>query len=139
MVTILILISWILACVVEGARDGFYYYNWNRAIAQSKQNIHFIFTIERAIIGLSHTVIYFKMVDNNLYHDFAFGLSLMLIFSWFHNGMYLSTRNFLDKKVYPKKWFDDSTTSTAKGEFSYRLRTEFLVVGILMIIVLQLI
>lgn len=138
MVTILLVLSWILASVTEGARDGFYYHHWNTSTNQSKKDIHFIFTIERTIIGLAHTVVYWKMVDSNLYHDFFFGLSLMLIFSWFHNGMYLSTREFLQKGTYPKKWKDDSTTSIAKGEFSYEVRSKFAIIGAIILIWIQL-
>jgi len=139
MVTIFIITSWILASLVEGCRDGFYYHNSMTSTSPAKQNIHFLFTIERTIIGLAHTIIYLKLVDGNYYHAFTFGLSLMFIFSWFHNGMYLTTRNYLDNKEYPKKWFDDSTTSTARGEFPLEIRTLFAVIGSLLIILLQII
>ena len=60
------------------------------------------------------------------------GLCYVFIFPFFHDGMYYLRRNKLNRANYPKKWFAQSVTSTAKLTkfFTPIVRTVFAILGI---------
>jgi len=64
----------------------------------------------------------------------VFAISLALLFSFFHNGVYFMTRNKLDSKIYPKGFWDDSTSSTAKLDLNVKSRIILAVIGCIGII-----
>lgn len=127
-----LLILWIIVALLEGTRDGFFYaYRMNSA-KQDKYNMHWLFTFQRLVIMILIAWIYsrsFSLLDTGV-----FVFSLILLFSFFHNGQYYWTRNFLDKSIYPKKWFSNSTTSESMLEFSVVARVFLAFVGIIGII-----
>lgn len=94
----LFLVIWILYSCFEGVREAYY---WN-LYPQYKFNIHTIFFIQRLFVLLLVSSL------NPVYL-----ISGSLIFSFFHNGSYYTTRNFLNSNNYPKKWFDQSNQSTS--------------------------
>lgn len=59
-------------------------------------------------------------------------LSYMFVFPFVHDGAYYSMREKLVSGTYPKKWFDQSNTSTAllTKFFNPTVRTIFFIVGI---------
>ncbi len=101
---------WCLYSITEGIRDGLFYHHYN---LRSKRlfNEHIIFTIQRTIMCF----ILSYLSDFNI----LLFLSLLLNFSFFHNGSYYTMRNILNKKtynydnLYKKKWFAQSTTSSS--------------------------
>lgn len=94
----LILFLWIVYCIFEGAREALY---WN-TYPTYDFNVHWMFMVTRAI---------FLFVASGLVWQVL--VSFILMFSFIHNGAYYTTRNILNKDLYKKKWFDQSTTSTA--------------------------
>tara|TARA_R110000803_G_scaffold199045_1_gene262945 strand:- start:670 stop:930 length:261 start_codon:yes stop_codon:yes gene_type:complete len=69
--------------------------------------------------------------------SFLTGTANAFIFSFFHNGMMYKTRNDLNKRNYPKGWWDQSTNSTA---WSTKLMTPLyrsiqLVIGLIIYII----
>ena len=60
-------------------------------------------------------------------------LSSLPMFFFFHDGMIYLTRNSIRNTVYKKKWFDESTTSSAKSSsMSANWRIIFFIVGVLL-------
>jgi len=57
----------------------------------------------------------------------------MLIFPFFHDGAYYTQRHNMNKNIYPKTWFDQSTTSRAlmTKVFTPLVRVISLIVGVL--------
>jgi hypothetical protein len=94
----IVLNLWIIYCIFEGAREAFY---WN-TYPTYDFNIHWMFFVTRAI---------FLAVASDLLWQII--VSFALMFSFIHNGAYYTTRNILNRDLYKKKWFDQSTTSTA--------------------------
>ena len=92
------LLLWIAYSCLEGVREGYY---WN-LYPSYKINIHTIFFIQRSFVLLIISLLNPVSI-----------IALSLIFSFFHNGSYYLTRNKLNSKVYPKKWFDQSKNSTS--------------------------
>lgn len=127
MVKIILSLLWVATSILEGCRDGFFYsYRMNSAKSDN-YNMHWLFTSERGVIlalicwiGLD----YMSTIETAF-----FASSLALCFSFLHNGMYYWTRNKLDNKMYPKGWWDESTTSESTIEFGARARTVLASIG----------
>lgn len=129
---IFIIIIWITYSCLDGLRDAHFFHNRNTSTDPDKQNIHWLFSIQRSIVIILMSWIYSKTysaLDTGI-----FSFSMILLFSFLHNGMYYRTRNFLDKNLYPKKWWDSSTTSESILELSVVSRTFLAFVGIMGII-----
>jgi|APSaa5957512535_1039671.scaffolds.fasta_scaffold79359_2 hypothetical protein len=130
MIVLITNILWILYSMLEGFREGFYWYF--KGISKSKNDfeIHPVFASQRGIIliligvMLSFTIGWFSILNT---------VGMALVFSFFHNGSYYVTRNRIDSKVYPLKWKSQSTTSTAKLTkiMTYRNRTIFMIIGLI--------
>lgn len=131
-IKLILLFLWIIACATEGKRDAHYYHTKMYSRMPDKQNIHWVFTLERGVIlGLICWVN--SMIFTTL-NSIVFTFSLALIFSFLHNGMYFTARNKLEKNTYPKKWFSNSNTSTSRIELTVVPRTVMFVIGIIGII-----
>ncbi len=98
---------WILYSVIEGIRDAIFYHHYNLK-SERLFNEHIVFVIQRLIVS-----VILCLLSNN----WLLMISLILSFSFFHNGSYYTMRNYLNKKIYyydnlyDKKWFAQSTTS----------------------------
>lgn len=129
---IILIVCWIVSCLAEGKRDAFFYHNRNSSTNPDHHNIHWIFSVERFIIWALITALYSH--HNFYFSTGVFSLGIILVFSFLHNGMYYATRNNLDKNVYPKRWWDTSTTSESLMEFNVVQRVFMAVTGTLGII-----
>ncbi len=118
---------WIVYCLFEGKRDGEFYHNRITSTNPSKDNIHWLFSTERLFIG-GLLFIYLNTFCS-LLNNLAFIISLGLIFSYFHNGMYYLERNRLLPGIYPKKWLSSSITSSSWIELNYNERFLLLLLG----------
>lgn len=126
-INIILLLVWIATCLVEGVRDAHFFHNRMYSTNPDKQNMHWLFTMERFIIWSLITYIY--SLHNSLFGTGIFSFSLILMFSFFHNGFYYVIRHKLDDNVYPKGWFDSSTTSESFLEFNLISRIFMAVTG----------
>lgn len=131
-IKIALLVLWIIVALLEGTRDGFFYHYRMNSAKTDKYNMHWLFTFERSVIMILIAWIYSKSFSSLDTGVFMF--SLILMFSFVHNGQYYWTRNFLDKNIYPKKWFASSTTSESMLEFSVVARVFLAFVGVIGII-----
>jgi len=135
MFLILANIVWILYALIEGFREGYYWFFKSTSKRADEFEIHPIFAAQRGIVLLLIcSVLLFLVSPINACLNL---LSNALIFSFFHNGIYYITRNKLDSKVYPLGWKAESTTSTAKTTkfFNYRNRTICAIIGIVLTVV----
>lgn len=131
MIKLIFLIIWIGYSLLEGRRDGYFYHYRNTTLDPKNENIHFIFFIQRAMI-LFFIFLFFDR--NSLIEVIPFMIGLVLIFSFFHNGIYYSTRNKLDSTTYPHGWWSSSISSQATLEFILSTRILFLIIGVAAII-----
>jgi hypothetical protein len=98
---------------MEGEREAFYFSykikcppSWIQQ--HSAVNEHEMFTVQRAfVLAMACIACYHDWLDTVL-----LAFACMGCFPFMHDGMYYLTRNKLDG-IYPKKWFDQSETSTA--------------------------
>ena len=96
-------IIWGLYSIFEGIREAIFYHYKNHNIKRLF-NEHIIFTIQRGIV-----FIILILLSKNI----LLLISFILCFSFIHNGSYYTMRNILNKEIYKRKWFDQSTTSTS--------------------------
>ena len=127
MITILVYIMWVLYATLEGSQDAFMY-NVKDIMKSNNMNEHYIFTAGRTIV-----LVLACMLDPWMI------LLGPLSFSFFHNGSYYFTRNWLDDRIYPKGWFDQSFTSTAKTTtiFTPVNRTVLFLISIIIILIIN--
>jgi hypothetical protein len=114
--------------MAEGIREAFYYY----AVILAKnipitKNLHPLYALQR---GLFIGLIIFMCPDPSIMNTVVMLLVLSFVFPFFHDGMYYYTRNRLDARTYPKKWWDHSLTSNAIIEINTNGRVLMVLIGI---------
>lgn len=127
-INISLLIAWVVACLVEGCRDGHFFHSRMNSTKPDNHNIHWLFTVERFIVWCLITYIYF--IHHSLFGTGVFSASLIMVFSFFHNSMYYYIRHKLDNNVYSKGWMDSSTTSESFFEFNLIARIFMVIAGL---------
>lgn len=149
MIFAFLFILWVLFSLSDGKRDGYYYHANNTSNNPAKENLHWLFSIIRLIFFTLIVIVSSYAYPNQItFYDLwkylpslpiqstLFAIALCLSFSFLHNGIYYVTRNNLDSKVYPKRFFDNSTTSTSILEFDVNTRTIMFVIAFLGVTIL---
>ena len=113
---LILLLSFIGYSAFEGWREAIY---WHVKIGsgfhdwQPKTEEHIIFSLQRAIVLLmGGTLLLFTGIP--WYFTLLSILGSALTFSFIHNGIMYTVRNNLDNTIYPKQFWDQSTSSVAK-------------------------
>jgi hypothetical protein len=126
---IILYLTWILYSVFEGFREACYWHHRTHSEHYKfirKNNIHPVFSLQRTLVLL----FVFASANNftTIIGSIIFVFLLLLSFSFFHNGMLYLVRNQLYRIIYPnspkkwiynKRWFEQSTTSTAKTTYIF--------------------
>lgn len=98
-------ILWVAYSLMEGAREA-RYFDANPKLP--KINIYIFFIVQRLVV-LGIII---------LATNWLLAVPLILMFPFFHDGMYYLMRNELNNSVYPKRFWDNpSRTSTAVMDF----------------------
>ena len=147
LVPIITYVLWNIYAIIEGWREGKYWFLRKEKVSDDVdkmmgKNDHAIWTIQRAILAL----VIVSLNGILLYYSGGLfwlkwlltTLALTLSFSFFHDGEYYCERNNLNPKVYPKRWKDSSTTSTAKIELNYTVRLICFIISIISILMIVL-
>ena len=125
---------WNFFAYLEGTRDGSFYHANMTSSNPVKENLHWLFTLTRSIVlGLIGVLIY---MEYSTLITIIYLTYLILTFSCIHNGFYFLTRHKLDNNIYPKGFFDDSTSSTATININADMRLTMFVVGLIGVIFL---
>ena len=108
---------WVLFSLLSGLGEAYYFSAvYNKRIKKFKY-IHKLLTVIRGIVATA--LLYFTI--GIAWKALLIGIALMAMFSWFHNGVYYTVRDMLDR-VYEWRWRAHSTTSTAMFDFDYGQR-----------------
>ena len=121
---------WIAYSMIDGFREGFYWHYRNNSRRTCEFEINRIFSLQRSLVilliagFLVYTLGWFSLIST---------ISMIMLFSYFHNGTYYLTRNKLDDKMYPMRWKDESRTLPVfySGLMKYNKRTVLMVLGLL--------
>lgn len=127
-VKIILIACWIIYALLDGYRDAHFYSNRMTSTNPDKQNIHWVYFLQRLLFGgmiaFAHSFMFSKL------NTFIFSAGLIMMFSFFHNGKYYLTRNKLDPNIYKDGWWSSSKSSEATLELSDMVRTCLAVVGL---------
>lgn len=105
------LVSWIVYALFEGYREAYYWHERVTSPNKTDKDLHRIFALQRGTVIL--LICYGLLWPIGPWAILSF-IGLSCVFSFFHNGMQYLTRNKLNPYIYKKRWWDQSTTSTAK-------------------------
>ena len=126
------IILWIVYSSIFGYTDAWYWYSANTtkySVKASKfKDLHPHFFWMRTIVG---SVMGYVMSNNSFLDWFLIMICLGMIFPFFHNGFYYKTRNQIDETKYPLGFRDMSTTSIAKVNFTFFVRSTMLIIGLI--------
>lgn len=129
---IILLVTWIVYGLAEGFRDANYYHANNTSINSVKKDIHWIYFCQRFILG--SLIAWLVYLNSSFLSTTIYSTGLILLFSFFHNGMYYVTRRKLsNKNLYPKGWWSSSTSSEALLELNNTSRIFLAITGALVI------
>ena len=130
MITLLLTnLIWIAYSMIDGFREGFYWHYRNNSRRTCEFEINRIFSLQRSLVilliagFLVHTLGWFSLIST---------ISMIMLFSYFHNGTYYLTRNKLGDKMYPMRWKDESRTLPVfySGLMKYNKRTVLMILGL---------
>ena len=130
LITLIIMnLIWIGYSLTEGIREGFYWHYENISKKVCDFDVNPVFNLQRALVLLISGGF---MVHILGWYSLLSLLSMVLMFSFFHNGTYYYTRNKLSGKTYEKGWKDESRTFPPFTPLmTYNKRTIAMGIGIL--------
>lgn len=121
-VLIVLILSWFLFSLLEGLTEARLWHHKYKVFDErvvNKFDSHTSFAIQRGVVILFMCIVVHLYADvDSLVVSLLFFIASALTFSFLHNGMMYTHRNQLSKmtkgdEIYPKKWFDQSKTSSA--------------------------
>jgi hypothetical protein len=125
-------IIWLFCPIVDGLTEAFLWtLNARNPMPKNRNSaIHKAFLAQRTAWWVSSIAITFFSC-----HDWAitiaYGISIALIFPFFHNGIMYETRNVLDGSYKDGFFSDPSDTSEAEINITYRLRLIWAIISML--------
>jgi hypothetical protein len=130
LITLIIMnLIWVGYSLTEGIREGFYWHYENISKKVCDFDINPVFNLQRALVLLISGGFMVQILG---WYSLLSLLSMILMFSFFHNGTYYYTRNKLSGKIYEKSWKDESRTFPPFTPLmTYNKRTLAMGIGIL--------
>ena len=122
------LIGWIIFASVSGILEAIYFSKRRKLIVKGL-DIHVWLTVIRSIVATPICLYVFFTVG--LLESLLTGLQFVLVFPFFHDGFYYSFREVLRKGTYPKYFFDQSTTTSAKISLKFSFRAILLIIALI--------
>lgn len=123
---IFIVLYLIYAMIEAWEEAGYYHYRVKSGGTFYDKYEHTWFTLKRSIMAF-----FMVLAIGDKIIGFETLISLIMMFSFVHNGFYFYSRNQLNPEIYKKGWKDDSLTSTAKIELNYQVRLVLFWLGLM--------
>ena len=118
----------------EGIREAYYFYAKiyiPKESSLAKINEHAMFSIQRGIFILVCSALNYFLISHLTYWSLLTSFfSLSLMFPFWHDGFYYMYRNNINPETYPKRFFDNTTTSNALQNYNFTNRTIMFIVGL---------
>ena len=121
---------WLMFASACGIVEAFFFHKKKRKVKVFGRDIHEHFTLIR---GFASFPLFFVIyVQAGVLEAMLMEVLFVLVFPFFHDGFYYTTRELLRKGTYPSYWIDQSTTTSAKFSFSFTIRVILLIAALLM-------
>lgn len=132
----ILLIIWVGYAMIEGRQEAHLYHYRNIVSPKKKKDLHWMPFVERGIFLILIGYCSYTESGPNfpILKSGVFIASLVLIFSFFYDGVYYCMTHKLDRTKYVKKWWASSDTSEAGLEFSCTARIVMAFTGMMGII-----
>ena len=132
MIYLCVVLLWIIYSSLFGYCDAWYWYGANVAKYSVRdfkfKDLHPHYFWMRSIVG---SVFAYSICDMNLLKWFLIMVCFGMVFPFFHNGFFYKTRHEIDNTKYPLGFRDMSTTSIAKVNFTFGIRSIILGIGLI--------
>ena len=129
------IILFIIYSYFEGVREAdYFHFRWKHENEIVKDE-HLKFTIQRSVVAILGTISSTILLG---WFGLLFIPCAALVFTFLHDGAYYKRRNMLDSTVYKNKWFDQTSSSSAKISLTPVVRTILFILGISSAIVIDL-
>jgi hypothetical protein len=132
MIYLCVVLLWIIYSSLFGYCDAWYWYSANVAKYSVRdfkfKDLHPQYFWMRSIVG---SVFAYSICDVDLLKWFLIMVCFGMVFPFFHNGFFYKTRHEIDNTKYPLGFRDMSTTSIAKVNFTFGLRSLMLAIGLI--------
>ena len=126
----ILMLSWLGFIVISSTLEAVYFYKKKAHVKWFGRNIHDSFTVIRSIFAVPISII--TLVYVGWWEAVLMSILLILVFPFFHDGIYYTVRELIQKGTYPLYWFDQSEDTDAKYSYSIVTRTIFLIAALLM-------
>lgn len=114
---IIMITVYVLYCIIEGTREGGYWHikNTTKYIdIKFPLDEHMLWAMQRVLVGMLTLPFAYQVLG--LTWDLAlYAAASLSIFPFMHDGPMYHYRHILNDRLYPKKWLDQSITSTANA------------------------
>lgn len=126
-ITTICYIFWILYSFIEGVREA----NFEEKKETSKSNAEMksrLHNIQRICVISVISILLFPHIK---FLSILMAISMLLVFPFIHNGVYLLTRNQLN----PKRFICQDSNEKLTIKFSHKIRIRAAIIGILLLII----
>lgn len=124
-----LILIWITFILITGIGEAIFFNENPKQITIQGKDIHFWFTALRTTIAIPIVIII--LINVGILESLLFSFIMIMIFPFFHDGIYYTTRELLKKGTYPLYWIDQSKTTNAKYSYNIVIRTIGLILGLL--------
>lgn len=121
------LVAWIVFASASGILEAIYFNKRRKAIVWG-YDIHLLLTVLRSIVAAPLCL--YLLFKYGILESILTAITFVLVFPFFHDGFYYSFRELLRAGIYPKYFFDQSTTTSAKISLKFSLRAMLLIIGL---------
>lgn len=129
---ICVILGWIIYSSIFGYTDAWYWYSANVGKYSVKdfkfKDLHPHFFWVRSLVGSIFSLV---ICESSIINWFLIMICFGMIFPFFHNGVFYKTRNEIDPTKYPLGFRDMSTTSIAKINFTFLIRSVIFLIGLI--------
>jgi hypothetical protein len=122
-----LLLAWGSYAIAEGIMNAAVFAHGN---TNHPYNVHHYLNAPRAVVFAFMLLVYLS--GHSLAHTASMALSMMLVFSYWHNGAYYVVRGMIDWDEY--NFFSQSTTTTARISLDFIARLWLWVVGMSVVV-----
>lgn len=146
MINLLFISIWIIFAAISGVFEAFLFAGWIKHGREDwehtshswksifKHDIHITLNIIRLVVGIFLALLLYRgdiQISSLVLQGSVTALASIFVFPFIHDGVYYVMRNKIDHS-YPLGFKSESTTTSAKFSFGWKLRLSMFIGGLVM-------